>query len=199
MNVQNVFFFVNLVAFRGYDLNGDGCISREELRLMFQAYFAMSMDLVRGAVKVMEEGMLDSFDDEAAKPVSAAFGAPSTQFNQTTTTTDFQEKEQTEEDLELIPMEKSRSLQEILSPNSASKKFVSFHLHEESPKSLDLRPAPAYMRDDDHLPIVETISKDAIEEMINQVFLSVGCSDRDSLDFTEFCAVVEQDVNILSW
>ena len=65
-------------AFEGYDLNGDGVISRDELRKMFKSYFLLSMELVRGVVKVMEEGMLDTFDDEAEKPVSAAFGAPST-------------------------------------------------------------------------------------------------------------------------
>ncbi|KAJ3163281.1 hypothetical protein HDU88_006379 [Geranomyces variabilis] len=64
-------------AFRGYDLNDDGRISREELHRMFKAYFHLSMELVRDVVKTMEEGMMESFDDEAAKPVSAAFAGPS--------------------------------------------------------------------------------------------------------------------------
>ncbi|KAJ3159074.1 hypothetical protein HDU86_001973 [Geranomyces michiganensis] len=64
-------------AFRGYDLNDDGRISREELHRMFRAYFHLSMELVRDVVKTMEESMMESFDDEAAKPVSAAFAGPS--------------------------------------------------------------------------------------------------------------------------
>ncbi|KAJ1550915.1 Proteasome subunit alpha type-2 [Nowakowskiella sp. JEL0078] len=34
------------------------------------------MELVRDVVKTMEEGMMESFDDEASKPVSSAFSAP---------------------------------------------------------------------------------------------------------------------------
>ncbi|KAJ3038818.1 hypothetical protein HDV00_000306 [Rhizophlyctis rosea] len=63
-------------AFKGYDLNNDGLISRSELHEMFRAYFHLSMELVRDVVKTMEEGMLESFDDDASKPVSAAFAAP---------------------------------------------------------------------------------------------------------------------------
>ncbi|KAL5036562.1 hypothetical protein BDV3_005765 [Batrachochytrium dendrobatidis] len=63
-------------AFQGYDLDGDGFVSRDELRRMFKAYFNMSMAIVRDVVKTMEEGMMRSFDDQAAKPVSASFSAP---------------------------------------------------------------------------------------------------------------------------
>lgn len=43
---------------------------------MFKAYFHLSMELVRDVVKTMEEGMMENFDDEGSKPVSAAFSAP---------------------------------------------------------------------------------------------------------------------------
>ncbi|KAJ3083902.1 hypothetical protein HDU99_005033 [Rhizoclosmatium hyalinum] len=63
-------------AFKGYDLNSDGKISREELHRMFKAYFYLSMQLVRDYVKTVEQEMMDTFDDEASKPVSASFTAP---------------------------------------------------------------------------------------------------------------------------
>lgn len=63
-------------AFQGYDLNDDGFISRTELHRMFKAYFHLSMELVRDVVKTMEEGLMEGFDDEASKPVSASFTAP---------------------------------------------------------------------------------------------------------------------------
>ncbi|ORZ33782.1 hypothetical protein BCR44DRAFT_1415683 [Catenaria anguillulae PL171] len=65
-----------VAAFHGYDLDGDGKITRQELHAMFKAYFHLSMELVRDVVKAMEEEMMATFDEDANKPVSAAFTAP---------------------------------------------------------------------------------------------------------------------------
>ena len=42
-------------AFRGYDLDNTGFISREELHSMFKAYFNLSMELVRDVVRALDE------------------------------------------------------------------------------------------------------------------------------------------------
>jgi hypothetical protein len=42
-------------AFKGYDLDQSGFISRDELYSMFKAYFYLSMELVRDVVKALEE------------------------------------------------------------------------------------------------------------------------------------------------
>ncbi|KAI9103710.1 hypothetical protein DFS34DRAFT_605545 [Phlyctochytrium arcticum] len=85
-------------AFKGYDLNDDGIISRDELHQMFKAYFHLSMELVRDVVKTMEEGMMESFDDEASKPVSASFAAPSTHHNPSSSSHRHEEGDEEEEE-----------------------------------------------------------------------------------------------------
>jgi len=60
-------------AFYGYDLDGDGYIDREELYKMFKAYFYLSMEVVRSAVKVIEEEVILNFRDDSTTPVSSAF------------------------------------------------------------------------------------------------------------------------------
>lgn len=78
-------------TFIGYDLDEDGKISRSELHKMLTAYFKLSMNLVRDVVKIMEEGIMESFDDEASKPVSSVFAAPIPSSNN-----NFDEKEKKE-------------------------------------------------------------------------------------------------------
>ncbi|KAI9478788.1 MAG: hypothetical protein EXX96DRAFT_572300 [Benjaminiella poitrasii] len=67
-------------AFKGYDLDEDGYISRDELYRMYKSYFYLSMELVRDVVSAMEDEMMDSFEFSASQPVSAAFNVamPST-------------------------------------------------------------------------------------------------------------------------
>ncbi|KAI8876077.1 EF-hand [Backusella circina FSU 941] len=60
-------------AFKGYDLDEDGYISRDELYRMYKSYFYLSMELVRDVVSAMEDEMMDTFEFSASQPVSAAF------------------------------------------------------------------------------------------------------------------------------
>eukprot|EP00039_Didymoeca_costata_P020446 m.341289 g.341289 ORF g.341289 m.341289 type:complete len:413 (-) comp19984_c0_seq1:38-1276(-) len=63
-------------AFKGYDLHNNGYLSRDELRNMFQAYFHLSMELIRDLVKALEEQLMANFNDGGDNPVSAVFTAP---------------------------------------------------------------------------------------------------------------------------
>jgi hypothetical protein len=182
---------------------------------MFKSYFLLSMELVRGVVKVMEEGMLDNFDDEASKPVSAAFGAPSTlneNDNENNTPTD-----------PAPPKDESLVVNDSSSMNSSFVDITRSELNNNpatahssrleelehfdaklsevghSPASLDVRPALAFMPNDEHIPVMEYISNDAIEEMVDQVFIIAGAEDDDEITFEQFERVVESDVNILAW
>jgi len=48
-------------------------IDKEELYRMFKAYFYLSMEAVREAVKVIEEELILNYNDNTTNPVSAAF------------------------------------------------------------------------------------------------------------------------------
>jgi len=65
-----------IYAFKGYDLNNSGYLSRDELRSMFKAYFLLSMELVRDLVKALEEELMANFNDAGDRPVSSVFTAP---------------------------------------------------------------------------------------------------------------------------
>jgi Ca2+-binding EF-hand superfamily protein len=60
-------------AFRGYDLDSDGYITQEELFKMFKAYFYLSKEAIKDAIKTVELDALGNFDESGTDPVSAAF------------------------------------------------------------------------------------------------------------------------------
>jgi hypothetical protein len=255
-------------AFKGYDIDGDGFISRDELHKVFKAYFNLSMELVRDVVKTMEEGLIESFDDEAAKPVSSAFHAP---------IPDTGDNEDTEEDspgafarkknkpkfkknedytgailLEGLRTTAKKSTNTV-SPstntignasrnfkrplaivannnNSATssqaqtpvspqvspingaieqiRTFPCILILGTTPFVLDSLASPTFsvgtpipnVQDDvEHYPIMEAMSQDAIEEMVNKIFTSIKPVNSDKLTFDEFRKVVEGDSNLLAW
>jgi hypothetical protein len=170
---------------------------------MFHAYFALSMDLVRVSVKVMEENMLESFDDDGTKPVSAAFGAPSTLIDGNLTHNEPRQKPPVSETTEISSIS-HRIEADMMDPsypdvNIPPKRRVSFDIAGETPTTFDIRPSIPYMRDEDYEPVVESLSQDAIEEMVQQVFTIAGKENQDYLNLDDFRTVVDYDTNILAW
>ncbi|XP_071484276.1 uncharacterized protein [Diadema antillarum] len=139
-------------AFEGYDLEGVGSISRDNLRQMFKAYFCVTIELVRDVVKACEEEMMANFDDNQGRPVSSLFSAP-------------------------IPSDTGAPL--------TSNGKIPFPVNPGSKEDM--------------WPVMEAMSQDAIEEMVDNVFkmASIGPDQRISFDQFKDLAIV--DSSLVAW
>lgn len=242
-------------AFAGYDLNEDGYITEDELQKMFRAYFRLSMELVRDVVKTMEEGMMESFDDEAAKPVSAAFSAPipsssthpsdipdlkteqhqqqqrkpsgallkspkqppvsggslaipSVRINTGTlaspSTNSQHASSSTASHTRTAPLSAGPILGSTLALPMSPVAASSLHAYGSlaSPGFNDAEPgsnplSPSLL----HYPAIESISQEAIQEMVENIFQLAGSEAQRSrrLDFAEFKELVAKDPSLLGW
>lgn len=267
---------------------------------MLTAYFKLSMNLVRDVVKIMEEGIMENFDDEASKPVSSVFAAPIPSSNN-----NFDEKEKKEKgsyddggfieddyseinvstgdlnisyekpkekknltneviyenvDADIIKINKKLNISdindennknEVHSPNSNKKNNVSLVIppnngstsnstnnsalasaststpsssnpfnklkQKRSSVSLSADTSSALqtqanlitkinkkhhyevLRRSNNIPIMEAMSQDTIEEVVNKTFTLANAKNNDYLTFEEFQKVAESDITILAW
>lgn len=139
-------------AFEGYDLEGVGSISRDNLRQMFKAYFYVTIELVRDVVKACEEEMMANFDDNQGRPVSSLFSAP-------------------------IPSDTG-------APLTANGKIP----FPGNPGSTE-----------DMWPVMEAMSQDAIEEMVDNVFKMAKIDPDQRISFEQFKGLAIVDNSLVAW
>ena len=166
-------------AFKGYDLDANGRVSRSELRRMFKAYFHISMELVRDVVKTMEVELLDGFDESDARPISSTFSAPIVSSG-------------APQDQPAKPQEDSADQGLLVLDTSVQS--MSRQPSQNSPTLLN---GPLTQHSD--FPVMEAMSQTALEEMVNQTFMDAGAQDGDEMTLEEFIRVAEKDSNILAW
>lgn len=195
------------------------------------------MELVRDVVKTMEEGMMESFDDEASKPISSSFAVPiplgdgpveirpkireAGVLRPTTP-----EPSQASSPIlnytlnsNLSPTTQTPSLRSPFSPLSGptrrsspepfpSSKSPILHVGIGSP-SLDFNSNPLPLSHPfsppiqspltNSWPIMESMSQDALAEMVNKTFIAAGAQNKEVIQYEEFKLVVESDANLLAW
>jgi len=268
---------------------------------MLTAYFKLSMNLVRDVVKIMEEGIMENFDDEASKPVSSVFAAPIPSSNN-----NFDEKEKKgksgyedndsiEDDYSEINVStgdlnisyekakektklfneiiyedvedqysavdadinkikkklnfdenmdydhfssKKNSVSLVIPPKSASASNNNSTVNSALPSSSTSAPTSSnpynilrkrssvslsadtssalqtqanlitkinknhhyeVLRRSNNLPIMEAMSQDTIEEVVNKTFALANAKSNDYITFEEFQRVAESDITILAW
>lgn len=172
---------------------------------MFKSYFFLSMELVRGVVKVMEEGMMESFDDEAEKPVSAAFGPATLTNNESMAAFNVPDHSRQHHDTADARQSKDEPLTHLINTHLQPQEEgeISDRLKpnllttNNDPRRGSLDTTSPISRDDEDLPLMESISHDAIEEMVAAVFEIGG--NEEGLGFSQFEVVVRHDPNVLAW
>jgi EF hand len=242
-------------AFKGYDLDNDDFISRDELFRMFKAYFYLSMELVRDVVSAMEDDMMDNFEFSASQPVSAAFtvAIPSTSSDEEDNTSqnggatsgndehrvrddsrnrasrrlntrkeDYFQQQYAEEG---IPQHTTHDRPEVTSSSSSESSILEDPEPMNSPTDISeshwLPPhdePPTFSSSgqkekqlvsveerepkkpwEEKFPIMETMSRDAIEEMVEKTFRSIDTKREGYISYEEFKQFVQTDSSIVSW
>ncbi|KAI9287005.1 hypothetical protein BC943DRAFT_358939 [Umbelopsis sp. AD052] len=236
-------------AFKGYDLDNDGYISRDELFRMFKAYFYLSMELVRDVVSAMEDDMMDNFEFSASQPVSAAFtvAIPSTSSDEednasggaasgndehrvrddsrhrgsrrsNTRKEDYFQQQYADEGISQLtthdrhevssssesslledPMDSPTDISEShwLPPHDEMPTFSSSGLKEKQLVTVEEKePKKPW---EEKFPIMETMSRDAIEEMVEKTFRSIDTKREGYISYEEFKQFVQTDSSIVSW
>lgn len=178
-------------SFQGYDLDNDGFISRGELRKMFKAYFYLSMELVRDVVRALEEEMMDQFDDEANKPVSASFTAPIP-----ATSTRPEQR---------VAKHISNSSTSESDPSSSDQNVTMKNVEDNNASDVsDEQELQARIRqeqdeEEQYWPAVEVMSQDAIDEMVDKTFQNIDKQGSGMISLEEFRDFVQHDSTLIAW
>ncbi|KAI8372847.1 uncharacterized protein BYT42DRAFT_616052 [Radiomyces spectabilis] len=214
-------------AFKGYDLDEDGYISRDELYCMYKSYFYLSMELVRDVVSAMEDEMMDTFEFSASQPVSAAFNVAMPQSSSGRSDHGGDQAgdaggQESSPSRHPYPLKEDHFAQQYA--QEATHAESSFHHDSGMDNAYDKQGHADYpFRNDDHsmihrrkdkqplatanpkrvweekFPIMETMSQDAINEMVDKTFKSIDTQRPGYISFEEFKQCVQTDASIVSW
>ena len=146
------------------------------MKRMFRAYFELSMELVREVVKGIEGSVMEGFDDEGVKPVSAAFSHPIGEGG-----ADYVKSG----DVDGSPVGRGES------PVGRETSPVGRETSPVRQVEQALQSPTLSFRGEG---VMSDLSEEAIEEMVERVF-----SQGDTLSYSQFKQVCERDHNLICW
>ncbi|KAI9320437.1 hypothetical protein BX666DRAFT_1196029 [Dichotomocladium elegans] len=214
-------------AFKGYDLDEDGYISREELYRMFKSYFYLSMELVRDVVNAMEDEMMNNFEFSASQPVSAAFNITIPSSSQRNNEDDERQEQGDEQRLRpsyphkeayfeeqyakekqdssgngvapLSPSSPLPAIAEVDWSRSKNKQRQQQQQQQTSDPNINSGAMTPRKSWEEKFPIMETMSQDAINEMVEKTFKTIDVKREGYISLDEFKQCVQTDSSIVSW
>ncbi|ORY22729.1 EF-hand [Neocallimastix californiae] len=207
-------------AFMGYDLDGDGYITPTELYNIFKAYFYLSMELVRDIVNTLEgedeDNILDPTLNKSQTKDSEDSGlAQSTQKPRRTNLLEEQRKQL----IIQIEQKNKKSIgnyDDNLTPMTANSAFSIYNSHSPLKQRMSISASSnagnnsfvnngneeaETLEEEEIWPIMEVMSQEAIEEMVEKTFLMAGehAIQSGRISFEEFKKFVKTDPTIISW
>ncbi|KAJ3406688.1 hypothetical protein HDU80_010706 [Chytriomyces hyalinus] len=164
-------------AFNGYDLNGDGVLSRVELQRMFKAYYQLSMQLVQQYSK----------DFDSSKSLTESQTLPDST-SPTRLTAVLSEKSVQE-----IQAVRNKSRASLVTSRSPTEEMGSLL------GSLDKMFVGGGSGGAFEIPVTEAMSQDVVDEMVDGIFRAGDASNLNALTFMEFERAARQDSSYLQW
>jgi len=208
-------------AFMGYDLDGDGYITPTELYNIFKAYFYLSMELVRDIVNTLEGEDEDNILDPTLNKNQAKDNDEDNPSNPSTTKprrTNLLEEQRKQLILQIEQKNKKMSVSagsaydDGLTPMTANSTYSTYAPHSPLKHRTSFSNTSAYnvnggmeeaetLEEEEIWPIMEVMSQEAIEEMVEKTFLMAGehAIQSGRISFEEFKKFVKTDPTIISW
>ncbi|OZJ06842.1 hypothetical protein BZG36_00182 [Bifiguratus adelaidae] len=204
------------VAFQGYDLDNDGYITKDDVTRILKAYYYLSMDLVRDVVSGMEEDMMDRFEFNASQPVSAAFtgGIPNSSDSESETE-NAQARGSTDQPnpSTIVEPEKQASGMDEYFQVERQRDNTADDTHDTHDTTISndtllngadetrnhSEQATTLKEWQEKYPIMETMSHEAIEEIVNSTFSNITPTKPGYISFEEFRDYALKDGSIFGW
>ncbi|ORX87925.1 EF-hand, partial [Anaeromyces robustus] len=188
-------------AFMGYDLDGDGYITPTELYNIFKAYFYLSMELVRDIVNTLE----NEDEDNILDPTLNKSQGKDSDDNVTSSSSIAQKPRRTnlleEQRKQLILQIEQKNKKSIGGYDDIGVTYGSLHSGYTPHSPLKPRTSFSNPKEEEIWPIMEVMSQEAIEEMVEKTFLMAGehAIQSGRISFEEFKKFVKTDPTIISW